>query len=60
MLEKSVAVANTYCSGLVVVIRNPFAPLVPPVIISPLWKVPVIVPVVKVGATAFVPEAKDS
>jgi len=43
-----------------VVIRNPFAPLVPPVIISPLWKVPVILPVVKVGAAAFVPEAKDS
>ena len=42
------------------VIRYPFAPLVPPVIISPLWKVPVILPVVNVGAAAFVPEAKDS
>ena len=42
------------------VIRNPFAPLVPPVIISPLWNSPVILPVVNVGAAAFVPEAKDS
>ena len=51
---------ETYCNGLATVISLPLAPLDPPVITSPLVNVPVIVPTVKVGATASVEVSCES
>ena len=57
---KSVVPFNTYSIGLVVVIILAFAPLVPPVISSPLVNVPVIVPTASSGAIASVDVSSES